>query len=294
MDKVLLGAIEGGGTKMVCALGYADGTIIKRESILTDMPETTLPRLVRFFLDSGIAALGLASFGPVDLKVDSPTYGYITSTPKAGWVNTPIMPVLRDALEVPVGFDNDVNTAALGEWKLGAGIGLDSLVYITIGTGIGGGIVTGGKLIHGMVHPELGHILLRPEPGETHLRGVCPYHEGCLEGYASGTSMRTRWGKPASELPEDHPAWTLETGYLAQCCANVIVSYSPERIILGGGVMHQPHLFAGVRQRTLELLGGYVRSDALEHHMDEYIVPPRLGDDSAITGALMLAEGARI
>ncbi|MDR1570164.1 MAG: ROK family protein [Oscillospiraceae bacterium] len=290
MDLPLLGALEGGGTKMVCAVGTADGTVLDRASFETGLPETTLPRLIHYFQDKGIQALGIGSFGPVDLRAESKTYGYITSTPKPGWAYIPFMPILRDALEIPVAFDNDVNAAALGEWKLGAGCGLNSLVYITVGTGVGAGIVAEGRLVHGLVHPELGHMLLRPEPGEINPRGVCPYHDGCLEGLASGPSIQKRWNMPARELPPDHRAWELETGYLAQCCANVIVAYSPERIVLGGGVMQQEFLYSRIRARTLELLGGYVRSDIIERTPETYIVPPALGNNSAVVGALLLAN----
>ncbi|MDR2657543.1 MAG: ROK family protein [Oscillospiraceae bacterium] len=285
----LLGALEGGGTKMVCAVGYASGAILKRESIPTTTPEETLPKLARFFQDEGVEALGIGSFGPVDLREGSDTYGYITSTPKPGWADTPFMPVLRDALNVPVGFETDVNLAAIGEYTLGAGRGLANVVYVTVGTGIGAGIIIDNKPLHGLVHSEMGHLLLKPSADETHPDGFCPYHKGCLEGLASGPAIEKRWGEKAGALPPDHPAWALEAEYLAQCCANMIVAISPERIILGGGVMHQTHLFEPVRRRTLDLLGGYIRSDKILDDIDHYIVPPGLGDNSGTIGGLILA-----
>ncbi|MDR1600259.1 MAG: ROK family protein [Oscillospiraceae bacterium] len=288
--KRLLGALEGGGTKMVCAIGYDDGTILKRESIPTSTPEETLPKLARFFQKEGVAALGIGSFGPVDLREDSDTYGYITATPKLSWVDTPFLPVLRDALNVPVGFETDVNMAAIGEHILGAGRSMSSIVYLTVGTGVGAGIIIDDKPLHGLVHPEMGHLLLQPAPGETCPDGFCPYHKGCLEGLACGPSIEKRWGKPAGELPPDHPAWALEAEYLAQCCSNVVFALSPERIILGGGVMRQSHLFAIIRKRTLDLLGGYIRSDRILENIDNYIVPPGLGEDSGIAGGLILAS----
>ncbi|GHU69595.1 putative fructokinase [Clostridia bacterium] len=291
-SQPLLGAIEGGGTKMVCAVGFSDGRIIKRESFPTALPEGTLPKLVRFFQNEGVTALGIGSFGPVDLREDSPTYGYITSTPKLTWIDTPFMPVLRDALNVPVGFETDVNMAAIGEHTLGAGRGLSNIVYVTVGTGIGAGIIVDGKPLHGLVHPEMGHLLLRPGVGETHPDGFCPYHKGCLEGLACGPAIEQRWGKAARDLPPEHPAWELESDYLAQMCANLIFALSPERIILGGGVMHQAQLFDPIRRKTVNLLGGYVRSSRILADTAEYIVPPGLGDQSGIVGGLMLADRA--
>lgn len=287
-----LGALEAGGTKMVCSVGYADGTILERASFETVRPEEMFPTLIGFFKDKGIEALGIGSFGPVDLHPDSPTYGYVTTTPKGGWRNAPLMPVLRDALGIPTGVETDVNIAALGEAMLGAGKGLQNVLYITVGTGIGGGIYIEGNLLHGLVHSELGHLIVRPAPGETHPDGFCPYHKGCLEGLASGPAIEKRWGKPAHLLPPDHPAWDLEVEYLAQMCVNSIFVLSPECIVLGGGVMHQAHLFPRIRRRTLDLLGGYVYSEKLLETPEAYIVPPGLGDNSGVTGALLIAKDA--
>lgn len=256
------------------------------------MPEETMPDIIAYFKDKEIEALGVSSFGPLNLDETSENFGDITTTPKPGWANYPLRRTLMEALNVPVGIDTDVNGAALAEATIGAGAGLDSLVYYTIGTGIGGGAMVGGKLVHGLVHPEMGHILLRPHKDDPAPRGFCPYHDGCLEGMANGPAIEKRWGKSAKELPEDHPAWDLEAEYLAQMCANTIVMLSPKKIVLGGGVMHQLHLFPKIRKRTLELLNGYVASKTILENIDDYIVPPGLGDNAGAAGSLLLAVDA--
>ena len=289
---MLLGALEAGGTKMVCALGNEKGEVFERESFPTREPEPTISDIISYFAGRGIEALGVSSFGPLDLNEDSSTYGSITTTPKPGWQNVPLRARLMDALGVPVGIDTDVNGAALGEALLGAGKGLKSLVYYTIGTGVGGGAYDHGRLLHGLVHPEMGHMLLRPHADDPAPHGFCPYHDGCLEGMACGKAIEQRWGVPARELPPEHIAWQIEAEYLAQMCVNTIVMLSPQRIVLGGGVMHQEHLLPMVRKRTLELLGGYVAHPAILEHIDSYIVPPALGNNSGAVGSLLLAVRA--
>ena len=289
---MLLGALEAGGTKMVCALGNEKGEVFERESFPTREPEPTVSDIISYFAGRGIEALGVSSFGPLDLNEDSSTYGSITTTPKPGWQNVPLRARLMDALGVPVGIDTDVNGAALGEALLGAGKGLKSLVYYTIGTGVGGGAYDHGRLLHGLVHPEMGHMLLRPHADDPAPHGFCPYHDGCLEGMACGKAIEQRWGVSARELPPEHIAWQIEAEYLAQMCVNTIVMLSPQRIVLGGGVMHQEHLFPMVRKRTLELLGGYVAHPAILEHIDSYIVPPALGNNSGAVGSLLLAVRA--
>ncbi len=286
------GALEAGGTKMVCSTGGADGRILSRESFPTLSPGETIPAIVAFFRAAGIGALGIGSFGPVDLNPRSKTYGHITSTPKPGWADFPLYRTLSEALGVPCGFDTDVNVAALGEYTLGAAKGLSSCVYVTVGTGVGGGIIMENNLVHGLVHPELGHIWLRPRADDPAPHGFCPFHDGCLEGLASGPAIEKRWGKKAEDLPPDHPAWALEAHYLAQMCVDAIVTFSPERIILGGGVMQQAFLFPMIRAETLAMLGGYVRHEMILRRIDELIVPPGLGNNSGVTGALLLAARA--
>lgn len=284
-----LGALEAGGTKMVCAVGDENGNVFERESYPTLMPEETIPHIIEYFKEKNIEALGIGSFGPLCLDPEDPAFGNITTTPKPGWGNYPLMKALKEALGVPVGIDTDVNAAALSEAKLGAGKGLDSLVYYTVGTGVGGGFYYQGKLLHGLVHPEMGHMLLRPDPRDPAPKGFCPYHDGCVEGMACGTAIEKRWSASAKLLPVDHVAWDVEAEYLAQLCVNTILTLSPKKIVLGGGVMHQLHLFPKIRALTLEKLNGYVAHPAVLKDMDNYIVPPVLGDNAGAAGSLLLA-----
>lgn len=287
-----LGALEAGGTKMVCAIGDERGSIFEQASFPTLKPEATIGALIDFFRSKQIEALGIGSFGPLELNRESDAFGSITSTPKPGWKNYPLRKAFAEALNVPIGIDTDVNAAALGEATYGAGKGLDSLVYYTIGTGVGGGVLADGQLIHGLLHPEMGHMLLRPDQNDPAPRGFCPYHDGCLEGLASGPAIEKRWGVSAKELPENHFAWQLEAEYLAQMCVNTIVMLSPKRIVLGGGVMHQTHLFPRIRRRTQELLNGYVAHPAILERIEETIVAPGLGDNAGAVGSLLLAAQA--
>ena len=287
-----LGALEAGGTKMVCAIGDELGNIESRASFPTRKPEETMPDIIGFFAEQKIEALGVGSFGPLSLDPESTDYGAITTTPKLDWRGFPLRKALIDALNVPVDVDTDVNAAALGEAVYGAGKGLNSLVYYTVGTGVGGGALVDGRLLHGLVHPEMGHMLLRPDPRDPSPKGFCPYHESCLEGLANGPAIEKRWGVSAKELPEDHIAWEIEAEYLAQMCVNTIVLLSPKRIVLGGGVMHQLHLFPRIRRRTLELLGGYVAHPAILEQIDAFIIPPALGDNAGAVGSLLLALNA--
>lgn len=287
-----LGALEAGGTKMVCAIGDENGNVFERMSFPTRMPEETMPDIINYFRERPVEALGISSFGPLNLNKQDPNFGDITTTPKPGWQNYPLLRTLAEALNVPVGIDTDVNGAALAEARLGVGRGLDSLVYYTIGTGVGGGAVVEGRLLHGLVHPEMGHMLLRPCKDDPAPHGFCPYHDGCLEGMATGVAIEKRWGVPAAQLPPEHIAWDIEAKYLAQMCANTIVILSPKKIVLGGGVMHQVHLFPKIRRRTQELLNGYVANDTILHDIDNYIVAPGLGDNAGAAGSLLLALDA--
>ena len=289
---IKIGALEAGGTKMVCSIGNLKGGILQRASFPTTDPETTVSQIAGFIRQFNVSALGIGSFGPLNLNPDSPTYGCITSTPKPGWSHYPLMPELQRRLGVPTAIDTDVNAAALAEFELGAGKGKKSLLYVTVGTGIGGGLVAEGNLVHGLVHPEIGHMFLAPLESDPMPRGVCPFHSGCLEGLASGPSIEKRWGLSAKLMSEDHPAWELEAAYLAQMCANMILAVSPEIIVLGGGVMQQMHLFPKIREKTIALLNGYVASDRVTPEgISSYIVPPALSVNSGVTGALLL--GAR-
>lgn len=286
---MLLGAIEAGGTKFVCAVGSENGEILEKISFSTTTPKETMEKVVNFFLDKKIVALGVGCFGPIDLDKDSKTYGYITSTPKTNWINYDIVGKLKKYFDIPINFDTDVNGAALGEARWGSAIGLDSVIYLTVGTGIGGGIYSSGKLVHGMIHPETGHIMVKREKNDKY-RGKCPYHGDCLEGMASGPAIEERWGVEASKLSKDHEAWKLEAYYLAQGLVNYILIMSPKKIILGGGVMKQTQLFSLIQNEVVRILNGYVSHKNILKNIEKYIVPPKLGDNAGICGALALAE----
>lgn len=285
---MIFGALEAGGTKMVCALGEENGHILEQVSIPTKTPEDTIPQIIEYFKDKGIAALGVASFGPIDPDKNSPTYGYITSTPKPGWTDYDLIGNLKKELNVPMGFDTDVNGSLLGEVTYGSSKGITDAVYITIGTGVGGGIMSGGKLIHGMLHPELGHMKLVPHSSDK-FAGRCPFHKNCLEGMASGPAIRDRWGVSAKELYDRKEVWELEAYYIAQALVNIILITSPKRIILGGGVMHMESLFPMIREKVKEGMNGYLRTKEMSD-LDNYIVPASLNDDQGIMGAIRLAQ----
>ncbi len=289
-----LGALESGGTKMVCSIGDETGRILDRISLPTTLPDETIPKIIAYFADKEIEALGVAGFGPLDLDPASATYGHITTTPKLDWINCALLSRLTSALKVPAGIDTDVGAAALAEFELGAGKNVKNLIYLTVGTGIGGGVIVNGEIVHGLVHPEAGHIMLRPHPDDPNPDGFCPYHVSCLEGLAKGPTFDARWGVSSKDLPKDHIGWQIEAYYLAQFCMTAITMLSTEMIVLGGGVMQQAFLFPMIREKTLELLGGYVAHDKVLHHLDEMIVPPGLGVGSGVTGALILAARAAL
>ena len=285
------GSLEAGGTKMVCAIGDEQGNILERVSIPTLAPETTMPAILDFFKNKNISALGIGCFGPVDLDKKSPTYGYITTTPKLAWRNYDIVGVCKKELGIPVGFDTDVNGSALGEATWGCTKELDNSIYITVGTGIGAGVIIDKKPYHGMLHPEGGHIFLARHPQDPMERGVCPYHELCLEGLASGPSIQARWGKPGVELADRKEVWELEAYYLAQAICSYIMILSPERIIVGGGVAHQEQMMPLIRKEVLRQMGGYIAAKGMQD-LDNYIVLPSLNDNQGILGALKLAMDA--
>lgn len=282
-----LGALEAGGTKMVCAIGNENGEIFERVSIPTETPEITMPKLIDYFKDKEIEALGIGCFGPIDLNRMSDTYGYITTTPKLKWANYNIVGAFKEALGVPVGFDTDVNGSALGEATWGITKGLENSVYFTIGTGVGAGIISNGKLLHGMLHPEGGHVLLAKHPDDSYA-GKCPYHRNCLEGLAAGPAIEARWGKKGIELADRKEVWEMEAFYIGQAIVDYIMILSPQRIILGGGVMHQEHMMPLVREEVKRQLSGYIQTRELEN-LDSYIVLPSLNDNQGIMGALKLA-----
>lgn len=295
MTEMYVGGIEAGGTKFVCAVGSGPDDVRAEARFPTTTPEETIGRAVAFFREQETrhgrpAAIGIGSFGPLDPNPDSPTFGYITSTPKPHWANADLAGEIRRALSLPVGFDTDVNVAGLGEWRWGAARGLSNFIYLTVGTGIGGGPLIDGKPIHGLVHPEMGHIPLPHDWSADPYKGRCPYHGDCLEGMAAGPAIGERWGRPAVELPPDHPAWELEAHYLALALQGFICTLSPERIVLGGGVMEQPQLFPLIRRKVRQYLNGYVQSPAILEHIDQYIVSPGLGNRAGVLGAFALGQ----
>lgn len=283
-----LGAIEAGGTKFVCGIADENGNIFERVSFPTETPEKTMKNVIEFFKGKEIDAIGVGSFGPIDPDKDSETYGYITKTPKPYWSDYNLIGELKKEFNVPMAFDTDVNGAALGEITWGAAKGLNDCLYMTIGTGVGGGAVVSGELVHGMLHPEMGHILLRKHPEDTY-EGKCPFHGTCFEGLAAGPAIEDRWGKKGFELPEDHKAWEFEAYYIAQALMNYILVLSPEKIILGGGVMKQSQLFPMIRKNVKELLNGYVQTKEILEDIDNYIVYPKLGDNAGLLGSVALA-----
>jgi fructokinase len=290
---MLYGGVETGGTWCVCAVGSGPDDIVKSERFPTGEPAETLDRIVAFFEDvPELEAIGIGSFGPVDARRDSATWGYVTTTPKPGWQHVAVAPVIRERLEVPVVFDNDVNAAALGESVWGAGRGVGSLFYVTVGTGIGGGLLLDGRPWHGLVHPEVGHIRIPHDRSRDPFDGNCPTHGDCWEGLASGPAMSRRWDTPPEDLPDDHPAWTLEAEYLALGILSLVLIASPERIIVGGGVMERAVLMQTIRGRLPELLAGYLETPLLAEQIDSFLVSPGLGDSAGVLGAIALAQGS--
>ena len=292
--KHLYGGIEAGGTKFVCLLGTGPNEIVGEIRYPTTHPDETIQQAIEFFepyARSGeLAAVGIASFGPVDLDPNSPTYGYITTTPKPNWSQVDLRGPTQNALSLPVAFDTDVNMAAFGEWYWTPGNrSLDPFVYITVGTGIGVGVLANGHPLHGLVHPEAGHFAIPHNWQADPFPGSCPYHGDCLEGLASGPAMNRRWGQPAETLPEDHPAWDLEAEYISLALTNLIYAYSPQKIVLGGGVALHPGFHDAVRHKVQRLLNGYVQSPILLEKIGDYIVQPTLGNRSGALGAIAMA-----
>jgi fructokinase len=286
----VFGGIEAGGTKFVCVVASDFGDVRAEVSYPTTTPDETIDRAIAFFQRYQVSAIGIAAFGPVDLDSSSQTFGYITTTPKRGWAYTEFVGRIRRALGVPVAFDTDTNAAALAEARWGSGRGLDTFVYVTVGTGIGGGGVVGGRLLHGLSHPEMGHLRVPDNLERDPYAGACPFHGDCLEGLAAGPALIDRWSSPGENLPSDHPAWPLEAHYLALGLVNIICTLSPQRIILGGGVMKQRILFPMIRREVQKLLEGYLRLPSLIERIDEFIVPPALGDRVGVLGAIALAS----
>ena len=297
-NSKLLAGVELGGTKCVCILGSGPDDVRAIERLPTVLEREETLRQIEGVLDrwrqqfGPMRALGIASFGPVDLRADSPTFGYITSTSKPGWLNTDVAQRLGKRSGLPVGFDTDVNGAALAEGRWGAGRGLDNFAYVTVGTGIGVGSIVRGRSIFGMNHTELGHIRVVRKPGDT-FAGMCPYHGDCIEGLASGPAIEKRAGKPAAQLAPDDPVWDYVVHGLAQLLHTMVLTTAPQRIFLGGGVMSgQAHLFERIQQELKRSLNRYVEAPELEHDIARFIVPPGLGAMAGPLGALAVAADA--
>lgn len=282
----MIGALEAGGTKCVCAVFELDGTLIERVSIPTTTPDETMPAMIDFFKQyPAIQAIGVGSFGPIGVNPKLDNYGYITSTPKLAWQHYNFLGSLKAALNVPMAWTTDVNAAAYGELKQGAAQGLSNVVYLTVGTGIGGGFVVNGQVVSGYGHPESGHVLVRRHPEDTY-EGKCPFHRDCLEGMAAGPAIEERWGKKAAELADNDKVWELEAYYIAQALYNYFLTLSPEKFVLGGGVMKQRQVFPLIKQYMQEMNQGYVELPP----MDDFIVPPALEDNAGIVGCFELAK----
>jgi fructokinase len=293
-ESRLFGAVEAGGTKFVCAVGDENGTLHAESRIATTDPDSTLARVGEFLRDQSRAfgplrAIGLASFGPLVLDRASARYGFIDKTPKAAWSDIDIVGKLAAQFSCPIGFDTDVNAAALAEHRWGAGRDIANLVYLTVGTGIGGGVLVDGTPVHGLMHPEIGHMRPRRHPLEVNFDGVCPFHGDCLEGLASGAAIRARTGTELQHLAAAHAQWQMEADYLGQLCAQVVLMISPQRIVMGGGVMRQERLLPMIRQRMQHWLGGYINRRALLSEVEHYVVAPALGERAGVLGALRLA-----
>lgn len=285
---MLFGGIEAGGTKFICAVSNEDLDILDEISIPTTTPEETFSKVFDFFDKHDLDAIGIGSFGPIDVNKESATYGYITSTPKKSWENINFLDIFKQRYNVPIGWNTDVNVAALGEVTLGAAKDKNSCVYITVGTGVGGGAVINGELLTGFNHPEMGHIY-PPKHEEDSFKGICSFHKNCLEGLASGPAIESRYGEKAQNIPENHIAWEIEAHYLAHAALSYTMILSPECIIFGGGVMNQSHLFDLIRDKFNELIGDYLNLPPI----NEYIIPTGLGNDSGILGSLLLAKNEK-
>ena len=287
----LIGCLEGGGTKFVCAVGSSPEDIREEIRFPTTTPDETIGKSIAFFKKHKLAAIGLAPFGPLNLDPASPDFGSTTATPKPGWSGANLLKCFQQAFDLPIAIDLDVNAAAFGEYSwIPENHNLDSLVYYTIGTGIGAGVIFKGQLVHGLTHPEAGHVSLPHDRTKDPFPGCCPFHGDCLEGLANGPAIAARWGQPADSLPDDHSAWELEASYIAAAVTNVILTISPQRIVLGGGVMERLQLFPLIRRRVKEILNGYIHSPVIAGSMETYILPPGLGKRSGILGAMALAR----
>jgi fructokinase len=290
----IYGGIEAGGTKFVCAIGSGPEDLQNEVRFETTSPQETINRTLEYFkeqyLKQKLLAIGIGSFGPIELNRESSNYGFVKSTPKPGWSNINICGLIEEELKIPIGFNTDVNAAALGEYEWGAGRGLNNFIYLTIGTGIGGGVMINGRLLHGLQHPEMGHIFIPQDIKSDPYEGNCPFHKNCFEGLASGPAMKNRWGKSPEDLNEDHKAWDLEVQYISLALTNYICTLTPERIIIGGGIMEQKKLLPLIHTTVKKMLNNYIQLEEITDNIEKYIVLPSLGNKAGILGALVLAK----
>lgn len=285
----IIAAVEAGGTKFICGIGTEDGKVIDRVSFPTTTPEETMKKVIEYFKDKKFDVMGVGSFGPIDPVKGSETYGYITKTPKPYWSDYNMIGEIKKYYDVLLEFDTDVNGAALAESWWGAGAGLKNVLYITVGTGIGAGAVVDGKMVQGLTHPEMGHIYLKRHKDDS-FEGRCPFHKDCLEGMAAGPAIEDRWGEKGHLLSDRDEVWEMEAFYLAQALVNYILILSPQKIIMGGGVMKQKQLFPLIRKNVKELLNGYVQKSEILENIDNYIVYPGLGDEAGFVGSIALGK----
>ena len=285
----IMAAVEAGGTKFNCGLGDENGNIIDQVSIPTTTPEETMKKVIEYFKDKKFDVMGVGSFGPIDPIKGSKTYGHRTKTPKAYWSDYNLIGELKKHFDVPMEFDTDVNGAALAEAWWGAGKGFKNVMYITVGTGIGAGATVDGKMLQGLTHPEMGHISVKRHP-EDAFEGTCSFHGDCLEGMAAGPAIEKRWGKKGIELAEDNRVWEMEAYYLSQALVNYILILSPEKIIMGGGVMKQKQLFPLIHKNVKEMLNGYVDKKEILEDIENYIIYPGLGDYAGFIGSFALGK----
>jgi len=292
----LFGGVEAGGTKFVCAIGRGPTAILEKTIIPTTTPAETVSRVADFFhaqktKRGSVAAVGIGSFGPVNINPESNGYGCIFTTPKPGWSGFDMAGEISRVVKAPSVIETDVNCALIAEAAWGAGQGIDDLVYITVGTGIGAGVMVEGNIVHGALHPEVGHMCLPKLPQDAHFAGACTIHrDACVEGLASGPAIQARWGVPAIELPMEHEGWRMIAYYLSLACYNVLLCVSPRRIVLGGGVMQQIHLFPLIRQALRKHLNGYLDMVQDYRDMEKLIVPPHFRDDAGVIGAMAIAR----
>ncbi len=291
--------IEGGGTKYKIVAASDPENVLCRTTIPTTSPEETISKIISFLVPlladnaDRIRAIGLGQFGPIQVNPAAQDYGAILNTPKAGWCGVNLISELRKITSLPIALDTDVNAAAMGELHYGAGQGLSDFFYITIGTGIGGALILNKRIVHGLLHPELGHMLVPHNTGNDPFEGICRFHKDCFEGLASGPALLARWKKPAETLTEDHQAWDLESTYIAQALVNLFLTVMPQRFILGGGIMQQRHLFPRISRKFCQLINDYIDVLKIIPEMDQYIRPPHLDHDAGMFGAIALAKFGR-